>query len=147
MSTSIYYTRLGGFDTHANQSGQHDNLLREMGASLQAFLKDLNDAGHGKRVVVMVFLGVRPPTGGERQRRTDHGTAAPVFSCARSSPAWRSPPVGGRTPRTPSRPRACRGRRRFSVLEERLERGAHLAQQVVVLAALVGVGVEAASRV
>ncbi len=79
LSTSIYYTHLGGFDTHANQSGQHDNLLRELGASLQAFLKDLNDAGHGKRVVVLVFSEFGRRLTENASAGTDHGTAAPVF--------------------------------------------------------------------
>jgi uncharacterized protein (DUF1501 family) len=79
MSTSIYYTHLGGFDTHANQAGQHDNLLRELGASLLAFLKDLGDAGQGKRVVVLVFSEFGRRLAENASAGTDHGTAAPVF--------------------------------------------------------------------
>jgi uncharacterized protein (DUF1501 family) len=79
LTTSIYYTRLGGFDTHANQAGQHDNLLREMGASLQALLKDLNDSGHGQRVAVLVFSEFGRRLAENASAGTDHGTAAPVF--------------------------------------------------------------------
>jgi uncharacterized protein (DUF1501 family) len=79
LSTSIYYTRLGGFDTHANQAGQHDNLLREMGASLQAFVKDMTDSGNGQRVVVMVFSEFGRRLTENASAGTDHGTAAPVF--------------------------------------------------------------------
>src|SRR5207247_9855161 len=39
LTTSIYYTQLGGFDTHANQAGPHHNLPRAMGAPLAAFHK------------------------------------------------------------------------------------------------------------
>jgi uncharacterized protein (DUF1501 family) len=79
LTTSIYYTRLGGFDTHANQHGTHDGLLREMGLSLQAFLKDLNDAGDGKRVAVLVFSEFGRRLAENASAGTDHGTAAPVF--------------------------------------------------------------------
>jgi uncharacterized protein (DUF1501 family) len=79
LSTSIYYTHLGNFDTHANQAGQHDRLLRELGASLPAFLKDLEDAGHGKRVVVLVFSEFGRRLAENASAGTDHGTAAPVF--------------------------------------------------------------------
>ncbi len=79
LTTSIYYTRLGGFDTHANQAGQHDALLREMGASLTAFLKDMNDSGNGGRVVVLIFSEFGRRLAENASAGTDHGTAAPVF--------------------------------------------------------------------
>ena len=40
LTTSLYYTQLGGFDTHANQFFTHLTLLREVGDSLKAFLND-----------------------------------------------------------------------------------------------------------
>jgi uncharacterized protein (DUF1501 family) len=79
LTTSLYYTQLGGFDTHANQLGQHDNLLREVGDSLKAFLDDLNKSGEGKRVVVLVFSEFGRRLGENASAGTDHGTAAPVF--------------------------------------------------------------------
>jgi uncharacterized protein (DUF1501 family) len=79
LTTSIYYTQLSGFDTHANQAGTHDNLLREMGVSLQAFQKDMNDSGNGARVVVMVFSEFGRRLTENASVGTDHGTAAPVF--------------------------------------------------------------------
>jgi uncharacterized protein (DUF1501 family) len=79
LTTSIYYTRLGGFDTHANQLGAHDNLMREMGNSLQAFLKDMNESGNGQRVVVLVFSEFGRRLTENASAGTDHGTAAPVF--------------------------------------------------------------------
>jgi uncharacterized protein (DUF1501 family) len=79
LSTSIYYTQLGGFDTHANQAGQHDGLMREMGNSLQAFIKDMNDSGNGARVVVLVFSEFGRRLTENASAGTDHGTAAPVF--------------------------------------------------------------------
>jgi uncharacterized protein (DUF1501 family) len=79
LTTSIYYTQLAGFDTHANQLGTHDNLLREVGGSLKAFLDDLNQAGEGARVVVLVFSEFGRRLAENASGGTDHGTAAPVF--------------------------------------------------------------------
>jgi uncharacterized protein (DUF1501 family) len=79
LTTSLYYTQLGGFDTHANQLATHPALLRQVGDALHGFLEDLRPAGDAKRVLVLVFseFGRRPAetAGGG----TDHGTAAPVF--------------------------------------------------------------------
>src|SRR5262249_2948641 len=41
LGTSVYYTQLGGFDTHLNQVGSHPALLQELGGSLRAFFADL----------------------------------------------------------------------------------------------------------
>jgi uncharacterized protein (DUF1501 family) len=79
LSTSIYYTQLGGFDTHANQLATHPALLSELGTSLQAFMKDLNKSGDSGRVLVLIFseFGRRLMENGTAG--TDHGTAAPVI--------------------------------------------------------------------
>jgi uncharacterized protein (DUF1501 family) len=83
LQTSIYYTQLGGFDTHANQQNQHANLLREVGDSLQAFLNDLNRTEHGSRVVVLAFSEFGRRLAENGSAGTDHGTAAPVFLAGR----------------------------------------------------------------
>jgi uncharacterized protein (DUF1501 family) len=79
LTTSIYYTQLGNFDTHSNQANLHAGLLFELGSSLQAFIGDLVKSGEGDRVVVLVFseFGRRLDENGSAG--TDHGTAAPVF--------------------------------------------------------------------
>lgn len=79
LSTSIYYTALGGFDTHASQAATHDNLLRELGGSVQAFLADLAKSGDVDRVVVLVYSEFGRRLTENASAGTDHGTAAPVF--------------------------------------------------------------------
>jgi uncharacterized protein (DUF1501 family) len=79
LSTPIYYTHLDGFDTHSGQLPQHANLLRELGASLKAFLDDLGKAGESDRVLVLVFSEFGRRLGENGSGGTDHGTAAPVF--------------------------------------------------------------------
>jgi uncharacterized protein (DUF1501 family) len=79
LNTSIYYTQIGGFDTHANQQFSHANLLREVSDSIKAFEDDLNKAGEGKRVLVMVFSEFGRRLTENASAGTDHGTAAPVL--------------------------------------------------------------------
>jgi uncharacterized protein (DUF1501 family) len=79
LTTSLYYTHLGGFDTHADQANTHDGLLRELGSSLQAFVNDLGASGDGRRVVVLVFSEFGRRLAENASAGTDHGTAAPVF--------------------------------------------------------------------
>jgi uncharacterized protein (DUF1501 family) len=79
LDTSIYYTQLGGFDTHANQVGTHFGLLREMGDALKAFLNDLTASGDARRVLVLVFSEFGRRLTENASGGTDHGTAAPVL--------------------------------------------------------------------
>jgi uncharacterized protein (DUF1501 family) len=79
LSTPIYYTHLDGFDTHSGQLVQHANLLRELGASLNAFVGDLEKSGEAERVLVLVFSEFGRRLGENASGGTDHGTAAPVF--------------------------------------------------------------------
>jgi uncharacterized protein (DUF1501 family) len=79
LSTSIYYTQLGGFDTHAEQLYRHSAQLRELGGSLKAFLTDLDRSGDGDRVTVLVFSEFGRRLKENASAGTDHGTAAPLF--------------------------------------------------------------------
>ena len=79
LTTSLYYTQLGGFDTHANQFFTHLTLLREVGDSLKAFLDDLNQTGDSQRVLVLVFSEFGRRLAENASGGTDHGTAAPVL--------------------------------------------------------------------
>lgn len=79
LTTSIYYTQLGNFDTHAAQAGTHYSLLFELGSSLQAFIGDLVKSGDGGRVVVLVFSEFGRRLAENASAGTDHGTAAPLF--------------------------------------------------------------------
>lgn len=67
----------GSFDTHANQAGQHRNLLGQLATSLKAFRDAMIQAGAWNDVMVMTYseFGRRAAENGSRG--TDHGTAAP----------------------------------------------------------------------
>jgi len=79
LNTVIYYTRLGGFDTHVNQLGRHRNLLAELGGSVRAFFDDLGKAGEADRVLMLVFSEFGRRLEENAGAGTDHGTAGPVF--------------------------------------------------------------------
>ncbi len=79
LPTRVFYVSLGGFDTHANQRGAHDNLMRTLSTGVAAFLKDLRARSLLDRVLVLAFseFGRRVKENGSRG--TDHGVAAPMF--------------------------------------------------------------------
>ena len=79
LKTRVYYVSLGGFDTHANQAGTHQRLLRQLGDSLNAFQKDLAAQGNGGRVMTMVFSEFGRRVTQNASGGTDHGCAAPLY--------------------------------------------------------------------
>jgi uncharacterized protein (DUF1501 family) len=79
MPTRVYYAGMGGFDTHAKQAGQHEQLLGALDAALGAFVKDLKAQGNFDRVLVMTFSEFGRRVAENGSDGTDHGTAAPMF--------------------------------------------------------------------
>jgi uncharacterized protein (DUF1501 family) len=74
----VYYTSLGGFDTHDNQLAIHKNKLTELNDAVFSFYSDLKAANALQHVTIVVFseFGRRVKDNGNG---TDHGTAAPMF--------------------------------------------------------------------
>lgn len=84
LPTRVYYTSLGGFDTHAGQGGaqgRHARLLREFSSAVRAFYADLRAHGNDGRVLTMSFSEFGRRVGQNASGGTDHGTAAPMFLC------------------------------------------------------------------
>ncbi|MEI7721102.1 MAG: DUF1501 domain-containing protein [Verrucomicrobiota bacterium] len=79
MPTRIYYLSLGGFDTHTQQAGAHERLLKEMGDAVAAFLSDLKAQGNLGRVSLMTFSEFGRRVKENASGGTDHGAAAPLF--------------------------------------------------------------------
>ena len=79
LSTRVYYISFGGFDTHNNQRGRHDNLMRQLDVAVGAFYEDLRAQGLSDRVLVLGFseFGRRVKENGSLG--TDHGVAGPMF--------------------------------------------------------------------
>jgi uncharacterized protein (DUF1501 family) len=79
LGTRIYYLNIGGFDTHANQVQQHQNLLTTISQSLGAFHEDLNDQGNGDKVMIMLFSEFGRRVAQNGSNGTDHGKGGPMF--------------------------------------------------------------------
>lgn len=79
LSTRVYYASISGFDTHANQSPGHANLMGALGDAVAAFLKDMELQGRADDVMVMTFseFGRRVHENGSQG--TDHGAASVMF--------------------------------------------------------------------
>ena len=79
MPTRIYYLSLGGFDTHTQQAGAHERLLKEMGDAVAAFLSDLKAQGNLGRVSLMTFSEFGRRVKENASGGTAHGAAALMF--------------------------------------------------------------------
>lgn len=78
LNSKVYYTSLGGFDTHDNQLPTHERKLTELNDAVFSFYQDLKQAKLLQNVTIVVFseFGRRVKDNGSG---TDHGTAAPMF--------------------------------------------------------------------
>jgi len=79
LPTRVYYVSLGGFDTHANQGGRHDNLMQQLSQGVDAFWKDMRDQKNDQRVLMMCFSEFGRRVEVNASSGTDHGAAAPMF--------------------------------------------------------------------
>jgi len=79
LGTKLFYCQTGGFDTHANQLGQHERLLNNVAASIQAFYNDMKKKGYGEKVTVMCFSEFGRRVAQNSSGGTDHGAAGPMF--------------------------------------------------------------------
>jgi len=79
LPTRVFYVSQGGYDTHANQTNTHQRLLKDLGDSMQAFVKDLNAQANLPRVLVMTFSEFGRRVAENASGGTDHGAAAPMF--------------------------------------------------------------------
>ncbi len=79
LATRIYYVSTSGFDTHADQSGKHEQLLGGVANSLAKFQDQLVKDGTADRVTTMVFSEFGRRVNENGSGGTDHGTAAPMF--------------------------------------------------------------------
>ncbi|MDI9310127.1 MAG: DUF1501 domain-containing protein [Limnohabitans sp.] len=78
LNSKVYYSSLGGFDTHDNQLAIHKNKLTELNDAIFSFYTDLKAAKLLQNVTIVVFseFGRRVKDNGNG---TDHGAAAPMF--------------------------------------------------------------------
>ena len=71
----VFHVRLGGFDTHTGQRGEHRGLLQQFSGAVAAFRRDLERRGLAEEVLVATTseFGRRPE---QNAGGTDHGAAS-----------------------------------------------------------------------
>ena len=79
LPTRIFYVSQGGYDTHTNQPGTHDRLLRELGGSVKAFMDDMKAQGNLERVLLMTFSEFGRRVSENASGGTDHGAGSLMF--------------------------------------------------------------------
>ncbi len=72
---SVFYTALGGFDTHADEPPRQQALLAELAGGLSAFWRELKGMGRQNDVVVFVFSEFGRRAAENASGGTDHGKA------------------------------------------------------------------------
>ncbi|MEM6685544.1 MAG: DUF1501 domain-containing protein [Bacteroidota bacterium] len=79
LQTKVYYTSLGGFDTHANQVNKQKRLLKVYDEAIAAFTKDLKQQDSFKDTLILTFSEFGRRVQQNAANGTDHGTANQVF--------------------------------------------------------------------
>ncbi len=75
LSTRVYYSSLGSFDSHVNQKGSQDRLLKNYSESVGALVKDLKANNRFKDTLILTFSEFGRRVKENASRGTDHGTA------------------------------------------------------------------------
>ncbi|MEW7292537.1 DUF1501 domain-containing protein [Aquimarina sp. 2304DJ70-9] len=80
LKTRVFYSSLGGFDSHVNQLSSQDRLLKMYSESVGALVKDLKKNDRFKDTLILTFseFGRRVKQNGSRG--TDHGAANNVIA-------------------------------------------------------------------
>ncbi|MEO1032257.1 MAG: DUF1501 domain-containing protein [Bacteroidota bacterium] len=79
LDTKVFYTSLGGFDTHANQPNVQKRLLSQYAESISAFVKDLKRNETFDNTLILTFSEFGRRVKQNAANGTDHGAANNVF--------------------------------------------------------------------
>ncbi|MEW6304562.1 MAG: DUF1501 domain-containing protein [Verrucomicrobiota bacterium] len=79
LSTRIYYTFHGGYDTHSTQKTNHGNLMKQLNDAVFAFQQDLAKQGQAKRVLLFTISEFGRRISENGSEGTDHGAGGSVF--------------------------------------------------------------------
>lgn len=79
VPTRVYMVSLGGFDTHADERGTQEELLRTLDDALTPFLAQMRTNMYGRNLVVMAYSEFGRRVAANSSQGTDHGAAGPVF--------------------------------------------------------------------
>lgn len=79
LDTRVYYASLGGFDTHANQLGVQDDLLKTYSETIGVLVKDLKEHNTFDDTLILTFSEFGRRVAENAALGTDHGAANNVF--------------------------------------------------------------------
>ena len=77
--TKVYYVSIAGFDTHTDQKGKQDRLLKDYSEAVSSFVLDLKSTGQLHRTQILTFSEFGRRVSQNASNGTDHGTANNVF--------------------------------------------------------------------
>lgn len=95
MEIPAYKVGLGDFDTHSQQKGKHEGLLRILADNLDTFAKVMKQAGRWQDVVVVTYSEFGRKAKENSSGGTDHGLAAAHLAMGGSVKGRR---IYGKTP-------------------------------------------------
>jgi uncharacterized protein (DUF1501 family) len=79
VDAKIFTVNIDGFDTHSNQLGVQNRLLKNFSDGISAFYRDLTNHYLQDDVLIVAFSEFGRRVAENNGRGTDHGTAAPVY--------------------------------------------------------------------
>ncbi|MBT8265658.1 MAG: DUF1501 domain-containing protein [Bacteroidia bacterium] len=79
LKTRVYYTSLGGFDTHARQTETQSRLLNVYASNLEVFVNELDKKGTLEDTLILTFSEFGRRVEQNAANGTDHGAANNVF--------------------------------------------------------------------
>ncbi len=79
LETKVFYTSLGGFDTHVNQLNTQGRLLKMYAEGIETFVNDLKLNNTFKDTLILTFSEFGRRVEQNANVGTDHGTANAVF--------------------------------------------------------------------
>lgn len=79
IETPVFYTELGGFDTHVNQLNSQVRLFEELNNGVESFVADLQKDDLLKDTTLLVFSEFGRRLKENASRGTDHGAANVMF--------------------------------------------------------------------
>ena len=79
IQTPVFYTSLGGFDTHVNQAPFQERLFTQLNGGIESFVADLEKDGLMEDTTIMVFSEFGRRLSENASRGTDHGAANVMF--------------------------------------------------------------------
>jgi uncharacterized protein (DUF1501 family) len=79
IDTKVFYTSMGGFDTHVNQKNTQSQLLKDYSTGVSEFIAALKKENLFDDTLILTFSEFGRRVKQNASRGTDHGTANPVF--------------------------------------------------------------------